>query len=539
MNIEKVAVYIRLSKEDIDKIYKGDDSESVKNQKLMLSEYTAKNGWQLFDFYIDEDYSGADRNRPEFERLLKDAEKKEFDIVLCKTQSRFVRDMEKLEEIIHGKFYKWGIRFISLLDGADTSVEGNKKSRQIHGLIDEWYLEDASKNIRGVLEAKMEDGQYIGSFAPYGYMKDPKDRHKLIIDKEAAKVVKRVFALYLEGYGVQKISKILTSEGIDRPSTYMKKKYKEFKLPNVSKHSLWGHTTIRRMLRNPIYIGTMTQGKDTTVSYKDRTRIRKDREDWIIVKNTHEAIIDEKDFYEVQKLLDLGRRTKKEEGKTHVFATKVRCLHCGGSMIRSTTRTRNKQYKDMQYAYLKCKYNTQGGNLICKYLNRISYTDLYNYVDFEFKKVMGLYKENRVAKEATIEQIKTINYDEEIKSIQNNLNKTEKNISAKAKALADLYLDKTKGIVSEEDYISISKIINEDRTLLEKRKKQLIKNLAKVNKIRSQKADTKKAVDNYLKNHKLTHEIVLETIDYIEIGSNEDEELEDGQNRIINIYWKL
>ena len=145
MSIEKVAIYIRLSREDIDKIDKGDDSESVKNQKLMLSEYTAKNGWQLFDFYIDEDYSGADRNRPEFERLLKDAEKKEFDIVLCKTQSRFVRDMEKLEEIIHGKFYKWGIRFISLLDGADTSVEGNKKSRQIHGLVDEWYLEDASK----------------------------------------------------------------------------------------------------------------------------------------------------------------------------------------------------------------------------------------------------------------------------------------------------------------------------------------------------------------------------------------------------------
>jgi len=153
------------------------------------------------------------------------------------------------------------------------------------------------KNIRGVLKSKMKDGQYLGAFAPYGYIKDPKDKHKLIIDKEAAKVVKRIFALYLEGYGVQKTSKILTSEGIDRPSTYMKKKYKKFKLPNVSKHSLWGHTTIRRMLRNPLYIGTMIQGKDTTVSYKDKTRLRKDKEDWIIVKNTHEAIISEKDFY--------------------------------------------------------------------------------------------------------------------------------------------------------------------------------------------------------------------------------------------------
>src|SRR5690554_5406216 len=179
--MEKVAIYIRLSKEDMKKIFKGDDSESIKNQKLMLSEYVAKRGWQIYDFYVDEDYSGASKDRPSFERLLKDAKNKEFTIVLCKTQNRFLRNLEAVEEIIHGKFLEWSIRFVSLLDGADTSIEGNKKSRQIHGMVDEWYIEDSSKNIRGVFKTKMKDGQFIGSFASYGYMKDPNDKHKLLI----------------------------------------------------------------------------------------------------------------------------------------------------------------------------------------------------------------------------------------------------------------------------------------------------------------------------------------------------------------------
>ncbi len=532
--IEKVAIYIRLSREDIDKIKKGDESESIKNQKLMLSEYVARQGWQIYDFYVDEDFSGADRDRPDFERLIQNAKDREFGIVLCKTQSRFVRDLEKLEEIIHGNFYKWGIRFISLVDGADTSIEGNKKSRQIHGLVDEWYLEDSSKNIRGVFKAKMKAGQFLGSFPPYGYIKDPNDKHKLIIDEEAAKIVRRIYSLYLKGNGTHLIAQILTKEAIARPSEYMKEKYKNFSLPNTSKYSLWGHTTINRILRNPVYIGRLEQGKETTVSYKDKTRIYVDEKDWIVVEDTHESIISKKDFYEVQKLLDLKRRNKKDQGKTHIFATKVKCLHCGGSMVRSTTRTRNGQHKDIQYAYLKCKNNTLGGNLICNYKNRISYKDLYEYVEVEFIKVMGIYKENQLATQATLSQIKKIDYIEEIRNIQTSLNNIEIDIRSREKALADLYMDKSRGIVSDDDYVIISSTIKEEGELLEKRKNEAKKRLEEIKRSKDEKADLKKVVDKYLKTYELTHEIVVETINYIEIGSNED-----GQSRQINIYWKL
>lgn len=146
----KVAIYCRLSEEDRNKLNKDDDSESIQNQKNMLIEYTLKMGWQIYDIYSDDDFKGSDRNRPEFNRLLQDAEKKLFDIVLCKSQSRFTRELELVEKYIHGKFLEWNIRFIGYADNADTDNAGNKKSRQINGLVNEWYLEDLSNNIRSV-----------------------------------------------------------------------------------------------------------------------------------------------------------------------------------------------------------------------------------------------------------------------------------------------------------------------------------------------------------------------------------------------------
>ncbi|WP_165000665.1 recombinase family protein [Xylanivirga thermophila] len=531
--MDKVAIYVRLSKEDMKKIIKGDDSESIKNQKLMLSEYAASKGWQIYDFYVDEDYSGADRNRPSFDRLLKDAENREFEIVLCKTQNRFARDLEAVEKIIHGKFLEWGIRFVTLIDGADTADESNKKSRQIHGMVDEWYLEDLSKNIRTVFRSKMEDGQYLGAFPPYGYMKDPNNKHKLIIDEEAAQVVRKIYNLYLKGYGTHKIAKILTEEGIVKPAIYMRQSHaKNFNIPNMSEYGLWGHTTIRRILRNPVYIGTLVQGKETTISYKNKKRIYLDEDDWVKVENTHEPIISEKDFYEVQRLIDSKRRNVKKKGKAHIFATKVRCLHCGGAMIRSTTRSRKSE--DLTYVYLKCKNNAKGGDLICKYRNRISYTELYNYIESEFIRLIGIYKNNPKASEATSRQIKRIDYAEERRKLVSALKVIEGDIKEREKILTNLYIDKAKGIVSEKDYRTISFTLQEEREQLELREKDIKKKLDELKRLESEKVNIEKVIESYLKYHKLTHEIVNETIDYIEIGSKED-----GQNRIINVYWKL
>jgi len=165
-NSNRAAIYCRLSNEDADK---SDESESIANQKLLLMEYAVSQGFIIHKIYSDDDCSGLDRARPQFNQMLADARNGLFNIILCKTQSRFTRDMELVEKYIHGLFNDWHIRFIGLIDNVDTNVKGNKKARQIYAMINEWYSEDLSENIRAVFRRKMRDGQFLGSFAPFGY----------------------------------------------------------------------------------------------------------------------------------------------------------------------------------------------------------------------------------------------------------------------------------------------------------------------------------------------------------------------------------
>ena len=167
----KVGIYCRLSEEDRDKRNKTDDSGSIQNQKSMLVKYAYDRGWEIYKIYSDDDYTGSDRSRPAFNELLRDAEERRIDTVLCKTQSRFTRELELVERYIHGLFPRWGVRFVSVVDNADTEIKGNKKARQINGLINEWYLEDMSDNIRSVLTNRRQDGLHIGAFALYGRQK--------------------------------------------------------------------------------------------------------------------------------------------------------------------------------------------------------------------------------------------------------------------------------------------------------------------------------------------------------------------------------
>lgn len=257
----KAAIYCRLSEEDKDKRHVTDDSESIQNQKSMLIQYATEQGWEIYGIYSDDDYTGADRSRPEFNRLLEDAKHKKFDIVLCKTQSRFTRELELVEKYIHGYFPIWGIRFVSIVDNADTENKGNKKSRQINGLVNEWYLEDMSENIKSVLTDKRKNGYHIGAFALYGYQKDPQQKGHLLIDEEAAEVVREVFTLFSQGYGKTAIAKILNEQGVPNPTEYKRQKGLRYQQPESQNSTLWRYYTISAMLRNEMYIGTMVQGK--------------------------------------------------------------------------------------------------------------------------------------------------------------------------------------------------------------------------------------------------------------------------------------
>ena len=200
-SVLRVVLYLRLSDEDRDKLSKEELSESIKNQEIMLRNYAIENGWQIVGVYNDEDWSGADSARPHFNEMIKECELGNVDIVLCKTQARFARDMELVEKYVHDKFHEWNVRFITVVDRIDNAKKETKKTSQILGLTDQWYLEDTSNNIRETFKTKRGEGQFTGSFVPYGYMRDPEDKHKLVPDPETAPVVKKIFDLYVAGYG--------------------------------------------------------------------------------------------------------------------------------------------------------------------------------------------------------------------------------------------------------------------------------------------------------------------------------------------------
>ncbi|MBQ9765575.1 MAG: recombinase family protein [Lachnospiraceae bacterium] len=316
------AIYCRLSKEDSGR-EEGANSESIVNQRKLLSDYAVKHDFDIYDYYIDEDRSGLDRERPDFLRLIEDARLGRFEVVLCKTQSRFTRDMEMVEKYIHGLFPLWGIRFISVVETYDTAIKGNKKARQISGLVNEWYCEDLSDNIKAVLHKKMRDGEFIGSFACYGYVKSA-DRHGLEIEEETAEVVRKIYRMYLDGDSSRVIAAKLTSAKIPTPTAWKQMKGLKYKNPaaakkeyiidkqiengatdnelQIDKRFTWSNNTIKKILSNETYIGTLVQGKEQKVSFKSKRIRTVPKEAWIRVENHHPAIIDYETFEKVRGL---------------------------------------------------------------------------------------------------------------------------------------------------------------------------------------------------------------------------------------------
>ena len=256
-----MAIYCRLSQEDRKKKHKEDDSESIKHQKIMLQEYADDQNWEIQGIYSDDDYTGTDRNRPAFNKVLQLAKAKEIDIILCKSQSRFARDLEIVEKYINGLFLEWGIRFVSITDNIDTAVEGTIMQRQINGMMDQGHLEKQSNSIKAALRVKRNAGEHTAGLALYGYKKDPKNKDHLIIDEDAAIVVRKIFSLYNQGYGKTAIARQLNDEGIPNPTQYKVQKGIAYRTPPNKLGTLWKYFSVDDVLHNEMYIGNMVQGK--------------------------------------------------------------------------------------------------------------------------------------------------------------------------------------------------------------------------------------------------------------------------------------
>ena len=324
------ALYTRLSQEDL---LQG-ESNSIRNQKLILQKYADDHGFHNCQFYVDDGYSGADFNRPDFKRMMADIESGRIGTVIVKDQSRLGRDYLQTGMLMEITFPQYDVRFIAINDGVD-SANGVSDFSGIKNYFNDFYARDTSRKIRAVQRAKGERGEHLGTTIPYGYLKNPeyngnqKEHPYMVVDPEAAPVVKRIFRMYADGIGIVKICDTLCAEKITCPSVYLfHRTGSRTAHPDLNRPYHWGHTSVRRILGNREYVGDTVNFRTYSKSNKLKKRLQNSPENILIFENTHEAIIDRKTFDLVQKHF-AGRKRPDIQGEVDKFAGYVYCGECG------------------------------------------------------------------------------------------------------------------------------------------------------------------------------------------------------------------
>lgn len=514
-----VAIYVRLSDEDRNKKSKGDESESIQNQKSMLTDFCRERNWEIYDIYNDEDYSGTDRNRPEFNRMLNDCESGRVNLVLCKHQDRFARDNEVINHYIHDKFLEWGVRFKSVIDNIDTDFDSTKKQSQILALTSEWYCEDTSKKVKSVLQHKREQGLFVGSFAPYGYAVDPKNKNHLVVDAVAAETVKKIFDLYATGSGYRKIVEYLNAQGIPSPTLYKKMNGSKFHNHNVQgsiSEGFWTQSTIYNILRNETYIGTLVQGKSYHISYKNKKEKAVPKDKWIRVPSSHEAIIDEATWNKLQARFESRQRVSKITQELTPLSGKVKCAVCGKPMKRESGK---------YPSYVCGTYKV--GAMNCANIRRISCKHLEALLVQEINTQIRKYC--HADKVTLLDKSK-----DKIQELTDALSKYTEQVKDKQTKMTRVYEDCIDNIISVEQYKVISQKLSEDIAELENRCENVQSQIKKAEDLRTQEADKKALIHKYLYVDKLTSEVVDDFIESVLIG-----EYEKGKDRKITINWKI
>lgn len=347
-----LAEYIRLSKEDGDKA----ESDSVGNQKKLIADYLrGKEDFIVYDTYVDDGFSGTNFNRPAFRRMIDDIEAGKVNCVIVKDLSRFGRDYIETGKYLERYFPDKNVRFISITDNIDSWEQTYDMLLPIKNIFNEQYARDISKKIHASVQTKQKAGEFIGAFASYGYKKSPADKNKLIIDEYAAGVVRKIFGLYIKGYGKTHIASILNEEGIVSPTEYKRLNGLQYSNPHrLNDTSFWTYSTINRILQNEMYAGNMVQGRRRQ-RMRSKSKLQ-ERKDWIIVQGTHEAIVDQETWERTQDLLK--RRTRKLDfSNQNIFAGFIKCGDCGRSLVKKI-RTKDIKFYCGSYVHSGSQFCT-------------------------------------------------------------------------------------------------------------------------------------------------------------------------------------
>ena len=502
------ALYARLSKDD-DLV---GDSNSIVHQKEILAKYAKEHGFTNIEFYVDDGFSGTNFNRPDFQRMMADAEEGKISTVIVKDMSRFGRDYIMVGYYTEIYFSNLDIRFIAINDNVDSNIQTENDLTPFKNVFNEWYARDTSKKIRAVFKAKGNSGKHLSTNPPFGYKKDPDDKDKWIIDEEAATTVRRIFQMYVEGYRISEIGHKLTEEKVETPILYYMNR--GIKTNARSEYpEIWDLMSIKYILSQTAYAGHTVNFQTAVKSYKTKKQIRLPKEDWIIYRNTQEPIIDEKTFETVQQMRKVKRaRTKYNE--PNMFSGLLYCADCGNHLTIQRV-ARNRKMDNFSCATYRKK---KKGLCSC---HRILVSDLETIVKEDLQKVCEyvLFHE----KEFTDEYLsgskrETVKFQAKTKAELKRLSERQEEIG---RIIRKLYEDNVCGRITDERFDFLAKSYEDEGNDLKTKIQELKNALASSVQDEEKLSKFLKVVKSYTKIEELTPEILNSFIEKIYIGETE------------------
>ncbi|MDU5087152.1 MAG: recombinase family protein [Anaerococcus vaginalis] len=448
-------LYCRLSKDDGNSV----ESMSIWSQKVMLKQFAESNSIAIYDYYVDDGYSGTNFERPSFKKMITDIENGKINCVITKDLSRLGRNYLQSGAYIEMYFPQKNIRYIAITDGIDTLNSNQNDIMPFKNILNEMYAKDTSKKVKSAIQSRMREGTYIGSKAPFGYLKDPNNKRRLIIDEKTKPIIELIYKLCLEGKGTQLISQELMRRKIPRPSAFVENAEKLYGLTEENKYQ-WSHRMVLNVLRDPVYCGNMARNKRPTLSFKNSKRMYIPKSDYIYAKDTHEGIVSEEIWEQVQTMIDKRKcNNKKGLYYDNIFQGLVRCPKCGYALTPKTDyRLKKKELID--FVHFSCSTYKKYGVNACS-SHRIEARDLYNIVleDIQYHGSMALSaKEDFVEK--IIEKIEVEKIDEG-KELSNKLELKKNQLAELDRSYEQLYEDRLDGNITERNFnlmnVSISK----------------------------------------------------------------------------------
>lgn len=448
-------LYRRLSKDDGNSV----ESMSIWSQKVMLKQFAESNSIAIYDYYVDDGYSGTNFERPSFKKMITDIENGKINCVITKDLSRLGRNYLQSGAYIEMYFPQKNIRYIAITDGIDTLNSNQNDIMPFKNILNEMYAKDTSKKVKSAIQSRMREGTYIGSKAPFGYLKDPDNKRRLIIDEKTKPIIELIYKLCLEGKGTQLISQELMKRKIPRPSAFVENAEKLYGLTEENKYQ-WSHRMVLNVLRDPVYCGNMARNKRPTLSFKNSKRMYIPKSDYIYAKDTHEGIVSEEIWEQVQTMIDKRKcNNKKGLYYDNIFQGLVRCPKCGYALTPKTDyRLKKKELID--FVHFSCSTYKKYGVNACS-SHRIEARDLYNIVleDIQYHGNMALSaKEDFVEK--IIEKIEVEKIDEG-KELSNKLELKKNQLAELDRSYEQLYEDRLEGNITERNFnlmnVSISK----------------------------------------------------------------------------------